>query len=139
VVVWTANVHAARSSGALKVAVRPLGEELQAEYGDRLACIAFTSLGGSYGRRDSTPIPAAAPESLEARALAGGADEMRYLSRSDLARLGAVDARVFSYDNVSRADWSLSFDAVVVLREERPLGSDYPPKPRFVPAPTGND
>ena len=129
VVVWTSNPHAARSS----TAVRPLGEELQAEYGDRLASIAFTSLGGSYGRRDSAPVPAAGPESLEARALAGGVKEMRYLSRSALARLGAVDASLFGYGRASRADWSLLYDGVVVLREERPLGSDYPPKPRFVP------
>jgi len=133
VVVWTANVHAARSSGSLKTAARPLGEELRAEYGDRLASIAFTSLGGAYGRRDSTPVPAAGPESLEARALAGGVKEVRYLPRSALAGLGAVDASLFSYDKVSRADWSLLFDGAVVLREERPLGSHYPPKPRFVP------
>ena len=135
VVVWTANLHAAKSSGGLKAAVRPFGEELQAEYGDRLASIAFTALGGSYGRREPTPVAAAGPESLEARALAGGADALRYLSSSALARLGAVDAKVFGYDKTSRADWSLLFDAVVVLREERPLGSDYPPKPRFVPPP----
>ena len=90
-------------------------------------------MGGAYGRRDSTPVPAAGPESLEARALAGGVKEVRYLPRSALAGLGAVDASLFSYDKVSRADWSLLFDGAVVLREERPLGSDYPPKPRFVP------
>ena len=133
VIVWTANVHASKGPGGTQALAHPLGEELRTEYGDRLASIAFTSLGGAYGRRDATPLPAAGPESLEARALAGEVGDLRYLPRSELARLGAVDASVFSYDKVVRADWSLLFDGAVVLREERPLGNDYPAKPRFVP------
>jgi len=129
VIVWTANVHAALSGGP-NATVRPLGAELRAEYGDRLASIAFTSFGGAYGRRDATPVPTPGPESLEARALAGDVRDVAYLPRPALAGLGAVDASLFSYGNLSRADWSSLFDGAVVLRLERPLGNDYPPKPR---------
>ena len=131
-IVWTANVHASRYLESVSGPVRSFGDELQAEYGDRLASIAFTALGGAYGRRDSTPI-AAGPESLEARALAGGAESLRYLPKAALAELGAVDALLLNYDKARRADWSLLFDGAVVLREEKPLSSDRPPRPRFVP------
>jgi erythromycin esterase-like protein len=131
-IVWTANVHAARHSESVSGPVRPLGDELQAEYGDRLASIAFTALGGAYGRRDSTPI-AARPESLEARALVGGVQPLRYLPRAALAEIGVVDALVLRYDKPRSADWSLLFDGVLVLREEKPLSQDRPPGPRFVP------
>ena len=131
-IVWTANVHAARYSESVSGAVRPFGDELQAEYGDRLSSIAFTALGGAYGRRDSTPI-AAGPESLEARVLADGAKPLRYLPKAALAELGVVDALLLNYDKTRRADWSLLFDGAVVLREEKPLSQDRPPSPRFVP------
>jgi erythromycin esterase-like protein len=133
VIVWTANVHAARYSESVNGPVRPFGDELHAEYGDRLASIAFTALGGAYGRRDATPIPEAGAGSLESQALAGGADPLRYLPRRTLAELGEVDASLFSYDKPRRADWSVLFDGAVVLREEKPLSIDHPPTPRFAP------
>jgi len=133
VIVWTANVHAARYSETVTGPMRPFGDELRAEYGDRLASIAFTALGGAYGFRNATPIPAAAPESLESQALADGADPLQYLSGPALARLGEVDASALGYGRTRRADWSLLFDGAVVLREEKPLSIDHPPAPRFVP------
>jgi erythromycin esterase-like protein len=132
VIVWTANVHAARYSEAVNGPVRPFGDELHAEYGDRLVSIAFTALGGAYGR-NATLIPTAASESLESRAMADGPDPLRYLPRASLAELGDVDASVFNFDKTRRADWSLLFDGAVVLREEKPLSIDRSPKPRFVP------
>ena len=133
VIVWTANVHAARYSETVNGPVRPFGDELHAEYGDQLASIAFAALGGAYGRGDATPIPAAVSGSLESRALAGGANPLRYLSKAALAEIGEVDGSVFNYDKTRRADWSLLFDGAVVLREEKPLSIDRSPKPRFVP------
>ena len=133
-IVWTANVHAARGSGPVNDPIRPFGDELQAEYGDRLASIAFISLGGAYGFGKPTPIPAAGSSSLEALALTGRAEPLRYLPKAALAGRGAVDASLLGYGKVRRADWSLLFDGVVVLREEKPLSVDRPPKPRFVPA-----
>jgi erythromycin esterase-like protein len=133
VIVWTANVHAARAAESVTGPVRPLGDELRAEYGDRWAGIAFTSLGGAYGRGSSTPIPVASPDSLEARALAGRNAAVRYLPAAALAEFGAVDASPLDYDKAVRADWSLLFDGVVVLREEKPLSKDRPAKPRFAP------
>ena len=131
-IVWTANVHAARYAENVSGPVRPFGDELQAEYGHRLASIAFTAMGGAYGRGDSTPI-AAGPESLEARVLAGGAQPLRYLPKAALAELGLVDALLLNYAKTRRADWSLLFDGAVVLREEKPLHQDRPASPRFVP------
>ena len=131
-IVWTANVHAARYVESVSGPVRPFGDELHAEYGERVASIAFTALGGAYGRRDPIPI-AAGPDSLEARALAGGAAPLRYLHKAVIAEIGEVDALLLRYDKPHRADWSLLFDGVVVLREEKPLSQDHPPSPSFVP------
>lgn len=132
VIVWAASVHTARTLGA-KSRVRPFGNDLQEEYGARLASVAFTALGGAYGCGDSTPIPLAAADSLEARAMAGGTDPLRYLDRPALAALGAVQAWPLSYGNPQPLDWSLLFDDVVVLREEKPLSMDRPATPRFAP------
>ncbi len=132
-IVWTANVHACRQSEAKKDTVRPLGDELHAEYGDRLASIGFTAFGGAYGRGDSIPIPAAGSDSLEALALAGGRATLRYLPNAVLAELGEVEGSPFSYDKARRADWSKLFDGMVVLREEKPLARDRAAKPRFNP------
>ena len=134
VIVWTANVHATRSAEVVGVTVRPFGDELHAELGDKLAAIAFTALGGEYGRSRIDPIPPAPPSSLETQALAGGDDAMHYVPKAALAKLGYVDASILNYDATTLAEWSLLFDGVFVLREEKPLTIDRGVTPRFVPA-----
>jgi len=132
-IVWTANVHALRHPAAAGGSVRPVGDDLQAEYGDRLASIAFSALGGAYGRGAAKPVPTDGPASLEARALAGGTRPLRYLSKAALVELAEVEASPLDYEKAVRADWSLLFDGMVVLREEKPLSRDRPTKPRFTP------
>ncbi len=136
VVIWTANVHAARTLEPLERPLRPFAADLAAEYGDQLATIAFTSLSGTYGRGVATPIPQPAPESLEVQSIARGDEPLRYLGRLALARLGVIEASLFSYGKADRADWSQLFDGVVVLREEKPQTLVRPAAPRFArPAP----
>ena len=134
VIVWTANVHAARSLAPVSSPLQPFGSDLQAEYGARLASIAFTSLGGAYGFGNPTLIPPAPPDSLEARAMADETKQLRYLAKAQLADLGEVDAWLLAYGKPRHANWSLLFDGVVVLREEKPQSMDRPATPRFVPA-----
>ena len=114
-IVWTATVHAARQQGDLRD--RPLGARLAERWGDRLAVIGFTAFAGhsSMAGTPSVPLPEAPPGSLEA--LATGADTaVAFLDRSALRRIGSAPSRLFG--RFTSADWSASFDGVVVVREE---------------------
>jgi erythromycin esterase-like protein len=108
-------VHAARQQGDLPQ--RPLGARLAERWGSRLAVIGFTALGGqsSMAGRPSKPLPEAPPGSLEARALHGNA-AFAVLDASALRAMGRVPSRLLGRFIV--ADWSTSFDDVVVIREE---------------------
>jgi erythromycin esterase-like protein len=129
IVVWTATTHAARAPGAS--AARPLGvpfmgERLSERWGDRLAVIGFTALGGQWARprQPGQPLPPLPPDALEARALAAGVAGAAsrdtagwaYLDRAALRALGPVPSRLFG--QVATADWSAAFDGVLVIRDE---------------------
>ena len=125
IVVWTATTHAARAAGAQPVrplGVPPLGALLAERWGDRLAVIGFTALGGQWSRagQPSQPLVPLPPHALEARALAGGAAGnaagWAYLDRAALRSLGSVPSRLFG--KVTTTDWSTAFDGVLVIRDE---------------------
>ena len=132
-IVWTANVHAARSAAAVAGSLRPFGDDVHAAYGERAAAIAVTALGGAFGARTVAQFPAADPSSLESRALSSSALPLRYLPKSALVELGVVSGSLLDYAKPRRADWSTLFDGVIVLREEKAMSLDRPAKPRFVP------
>ncbi|HEV3052951.1 MAG TPA: erythromycin esterase family protein [Longimicrobium sp.] len=125
IVVWTATTHAARARGPdplLPLRVPPLGARLAEPWGDGLAVIGFTALGGQRSRAGG-PIQllAALPaHSLEARALAAGtAGDVAgwaYLDQAALRSLGPVPSRLFG--EVATTDWSAAFDGVLVIRDE---------------------
>jgi erythromycin esterase-like protein len=125
IVVWTATTHAARASGAqpvLPLGVPPLGARLAEAWGDRLAVIGFTALGGQWSRagHPSQPLVPLPPNALEARALtagaAGDAAAWAYLDRAALRSLGSLPSRLFG--KVTTSDWSTAFDGVLVIRDE---------------------
>lgn len=125
IVVWTATTHAARAPGAQSVlpqGVPPLGARLAERWGDRMAVIGFTALGGQWSRagRPSQPLAPLPPEALEARALAaraaGDTAAWTYLDRAALRSLGPVSSRLFG--KIVTTDWSNAFDGVLVIRDE---------------------
>lgn len=121
-IVWVATVHAAkgfRQIPGLDELV-PLGSLVHAELGDRAAAIGFSAHAGSWARGDKppTPIPVAAPGTLEQVAAPTG--DFRYLDRAALARLGPIAARPLSHDKVVTADWSQVLDGLIVIHQERP-------------------
>jgi erythromycin esterase-like protein len=115
IIVWTATVHAARLQGGRPE--KPLGARLAEQWGDRLAVIGFTALGGrsSMAGMPSRPLPDAPPGSLEALATGSGA-AAAFLDASALRRIGTVPSRLLG--RFTSADWSDYFDGVVVFREE---------------------
>lgn len=114
-IVWTATVHAARQQGKLKH--KPLGTWLAEQWGDRLAVVGFSAFAGqsSMAGMPSKPIPEAPPGSLEATATESDTAWV-YLDASALREMGVVPSRLFG--RFTSADWSASFDGVLVIREE---------------------
>ena len=129
VIVWCATVHALKQPRARDQAER-LGSHVHGLLGDEAAAIGFTALSGNHGRADQSPrrLEDAAPDSLEARALADAGDDIRYLDRQQLDALGTIAARPISYAAWQKADWGRLLDGIVVLRSERP--------PRWIALPT---
>ena len=102
--------------------VPPLGARLTERWGDGVAVIGFSALGGQWsraGRPSQTlaPLPA---DALEVRAFGdSAASDTRgwtYLDHATLRSLGAVPSRL--YGKPTTADWSAAFDGVLVIRDE---------------------
>jgi erythromycin esterase-like protein len=123
-VVWCATVHAAKRLDGIAPPMRPLGAHVHAAFGDRAAAVGFTALAGAFGNPGAAgspnPLPPVDAASLEARTLADGAG-LRYLDRRALKRLGTIAARPINYRRVHAAPWVEVLDALIVLREERPV------------------
>lgn len=119
VIVWTATVHASKSAYATEA--RPLGNFLREEYGSRVGVVAFSAYSGqsSMAGREPTTFTAAPKSALEAISFANNADAgLAFLDVGQLGELGVVGSRLLG--KFTRANWSSSFDAVVVVREETP-------------------
>ena len=114
VIVWTATVHAARKQGDL--ADKPFGAFVADRYGQRVASVGFTALGGqtSMAGRPAQRLPDLPQRSLEA-SVSGGLAWV-FLDGDQLARLGSLPSRVLG--RTREANWREYFDAVVVVRDE---------------------
>lgn len=123
-IVWTATVHAARSTAMDddRGDVDDLGAKVARTYGHRAFVLGFAAAGGSYrqGRRNPPrTISAAPPGSIEEEALRGGR-QVGYLSPKALAALGPRSAALFMPDRRVTARWQDAVDGIVVFRTERP-------------------
>lgn len=124
VVVWTANVHAAREGD--QAAAAPMGSWLAMHFADGYAAIGGTArrgwsrmAGGKVKMLEMAP-----PESLEAQAIAG-VDDVVYLDGAGLKALGAVSSRLPGY--FMQADWGRRFDGVYVVSDELTPTPDWGP------------
>ena len=123
-IVWTATVHAARSTGMDDGwgGVDDLGAKVARTYDDRAFVLGFAAAQGSYrqGRNNPTrTISPAPPSSLEAKAL-GDRQDVAYIGPKALAALGSRSAALFMPDRRSTARWRDALDGIVVFRTERP-------------------
>ena len=99
-----------------------MGRLVQAEFNDRAAAIGFTALSGTIGRPGKPPTrrDVALPDSLEGRVFAHAGDDIHYLGRRQLAKLGMVSTRPLNYRQSTPAKRATLLDGLVVLREEQP-------------------
>jgi erythromycin esterase-like protein len=123
-IVWTANAHAAKSAaiGDEYRKAPNLGTLVHKEFGSRAFALGISAANGSHywSRSDPTrPIPAAAPDSIESRALAGRSDDAVYVSEAQLKKLGAAPGS-FNLHHPHSEHWDEIFDGAVILRTERP-------------------
>jgi erythromycin esterase-like protein len=136
IVVWCATVHAARRLDGVAPAMQPFGAHVHAAWGDRVATVGFSALGGASGtpggRGAPIVLPPAPEDALERVALeddrrrtAAVSDipmpGLRYVDRRRLRAYGTIAARAINYRTVHAAPWHEIVDAMIVLREERPI------------------
>jgi erythromycin esterase-like protein len=124
IIVWAANAHIARDP-ALDPNFVPggnLGAPLHRDYGRRAFALGFSAAGGSFrwSRRESKPIPPAAPDSLEAAVIAGTRGEAAYAGPGALGPLGTRPGSLFDHRTRPTGRWADIFDGIVVFRAERP-------------------
>jgi erythromycin esterase-like protein len=123
IVVWTATVHSARDLSGVpgREGSRSLGSLIAREYGSRVFSIGMSAYSGTFGRigHPRAELPDPPPASLEANAIVGAHDDLRYLSQPELRKLAVSPSRLMGTAFVAAA-WDRIFDGVVVIREERP-------------------
>ena len=123
VVVWTATVHSARDLSRVpgREGSRSLGSLIAREYGNHLFSLGISAYSGTFARTGHPPakLPDPPAASLEANAVAGAHEDLRYLTQHDLSQLGAVASRLMGTAFVA-APWDGIFDGGVVIRDERP-------------------
>jgi erythromycin esterase-like protein len=123
-IVWTANGHAAKGTGISdEYDTGPnLGSLVHRALGSRAFALGISAASGSYyrGRKEpARPMPNAAPESLEVRALEGTTSEQVYVNASQLGKLGPAPGS-FSHHVPRTERWDQLFDCAMILRAERP-------------------
>jgi erythromycin esterase-like protein len=121
VIVWTATVHAARTSVPGKERIIPLGSYLARDFGTQEFVLGISALSGTYGmvHHSAQPLPAAPDSSLEVRALTARGADIRYLGGAELRAAGSAPSRVLGVDFITTR-WADVIDGLVVFRDERP-------------------
>jgi erythromycin esterase len=129
-VVWLANWHGSRtlagySSGEDSAPpagyMVPAGQWLADALGDGYYSLAVSAASGKTGMQregDTYDLNLARPGMLEHDVLGSGAS-FRLFLRAELARAGDR-AQTFVYGAPATANWSVIFDGILFVREERP-------------------
>jgi erythromycin esterase-like protein len=124
IIIWAENAHIDKdASGEPSFGGgRNLGSWVHQAYGRRAFALAFSSASGAYrySRHDIRRIPEAAPDSVEARALAGTDRDTVYVGPGRLAAMGAVPGGIFQH-RAATANWARFVDGLVVFRKEHPV------------------
>ena len=130
IIIWSANAHVARDASSPEYAGAPnLGALIRADYGARAFALGFSALAGMHywtRQEPSRPFAAAAPDSLEVRAMAGSDADTAYLGPARLATFGPMAGSFYLHRPLTTR-WSSALDGAVVFREERaPARIDRP-------------
>jgi erythromycin esterase-like protein len=124
IIVWAANPHIARDAALAAdfTAGGNLGAYLHRDYGRRAFVLGFSAASGASGRPGGapTPIPPAAPGSVEGVLAGGTSAEAAYAGPARLAALGVRPGSLFDHRKPVVARWADLFDGIVTFRTERP-------------------
>jgi erythromycin esterase-like protein len=123
-IVWTASAHAAKTAAISdEYGKAPnLGTLVHQAFGPRTFALGISAAGGSHywGRKEpSRPIPEAAPDSVETRALAEHGGDAVYVAAAELKKLGVAPGS-FDRHQPRSVRWDRVFDGAVILSTERP-------------------
>lgn len=125
IIVWTATAHAAKDASALPeyATGKNLGAYLHRAYGEKSFVLGFSALAGAHfwsRGQPSRPIPTAAPDSLEGRAMANGARDIAYLGPAALKMRGRTEGSALSFHKPFVLRWADVLDGLIISRAERP-------------------
>lgn len=117
IIVWTATAHA--SYGGLKNG-HSVGQILKEKYKDKVFSVGMTASSGKLAFHNEK-IPEyinPSPNSLEANF--DKTKDITILNQKKLKAIGYVEGQVLLAHEVQTQNWSKLFDAILILREERP-------------------
>lgn len=121
-IIWCATTHATKRPAPFPAGRLPLGTHLYSALGEKVESVAFTAIGGTYGRPgkkiESLESPPA--HSLEAKTTIE-AEELVYLNATALHKLGRIESRALGYKRPQSAAWDELFNGIIVIRTDTPL------------------
>jgi erythromycin esterase-like protein len=125
IIIWAATAHIAKDASATRdfALGRNFGAYVHRDYGRRAFSLGFSALSGTHYWSRQEParaFAAAAPGSLEARALADGGADTAYVGPARLQALGAISGGALHFHEPMVLRWSDVLDGVIVFRTERP-------------------
>ncbi len=120
IIVWSASVHSAKSLAPFSTSHIPMGYYIHQSFPNQVASIGFSALTGSYGRSSAT-IKTIKKSMLEEKILLGTSEDLKYVDKKSLRKLGKISAQPIHYNNIKLANWDEVLDGIIVLRQESPL------------------
>ena len=123
VIVWGATTHVAKDLGGVPGLERyvSMGSFIHREFKSESFVLGFSAYLGGYGmaRQPVRQLVVAPSSSLEGQAFAKSDADTRYLTLSQIRRLGRVGARPLGPE-FQTAKWGDVLDGLLIFREEHP-------------------
>ncbi len=120
IIIWCATIHAAKNLKFTALNKVPMGTHLHQLYKGEVFSVGFSALSGSYGR-EKGKVRQIVPSRLENSVLSGSSKLISYLDILALESLGSIEAQPITYGKPAITTWSTVLDALIVLREEKPI------------------
>ena len=123
IIVWSANIHIAKDLGQIANLEDRVsfGHYIDQRFRGKVVNLGFSALSGSYAMigqpvRDLVQAPV---DSIEGADFQNSREEISYINKPALAKLGFCKARPIEY-HFHEGNWSTAFDSIIVFRTEHP-------------------
>ena len=131
IIIWTANIHALKEASQISSKIKPMGNLIYNYFRDQSFAVGITASAGKYYNRfnrSNAKINFKNSKSLEAQTL--NTNHNVYLDTKTLQALSTTNSIILNYEKPKQVDWGKIFDGVLVIKQETPIHTIYPRKPR---------